>query len=72
MMCNSCGSIRILEVSGKVSDACFITFANEEHDGYVPYNLRIGGGDYLEFNLCMECGKVQGKFPVAEVNLEGR
>ena len=23
-------------------------------------------GDYLEFKLCMECGQIQGKFPVSD------
>jgi hypothetical protein len=69
MICNSCSSDRILTVSGKCSDLCFVTFGELEHDGYVPDNLGIGGGDYLEFNLCMDCGKVQDKFPILDVNL---
>jgi hypothetical protein len=27
-----------------------------EVDGYVPRGLGIGGGDYLEFAFCTECG----------------
>jgi hypothetical protein len=35
-----------------------------EHDGYVPDGLGIGGGDYIELHWCMDCGQVQGEFPL--------
>jgi hypothetical protein len=35
----------------------------EEHDGYVPYGLGIGGGDMIGILLCMNCGTVQGTWP---------
>jgi hypothetical protein len=61
-----CGSSRILSVTGKTSDMCFVKYDSIEHDGYVPGGLNIGDGDYIEIDLCMDCGKVQGKFPVTD------
>lgn len=70
MNCELCNSDRILEVSGCTSDRCAINFQDNTYDGYVPYNLGIGGGDYISFNLCLNCGRIQGDFPIMEVNLE--
>lgn len=63
MNCQDCKSERILELSAKCSDCCGYTLGNFSSDGYVPAGLGIGGGDYVEFNLCLDCGKIQGKFP---------
>ena len=61
-----CGSDRILEVSAKCSDCCcYRTAGGKWVDGYVPSNKGIGpGGDYVEFELCMDCGQMQGQFPL--------
>ena len=69
-MCD-CGSERLLNVQGKTSDGCFVSYRNIEHDGYVPRLDCIGGGDYIEFTLCMDCGRVQGQFPVPDENIKG-
>jgi len=62
----TCESERILTVSGKVSDMCSTRVGDREHDGYVPSGLNIGSGDYLEFSVCLDCGKHVGTFPVTE------
>ncbi len=61
-----CGSYNLIHVSGKVSDTCFIdaTMVPGESDGYVPRNLNIGSGDYLEFSYCADCGRIHGEFPI--------
>jgi hypothetical protein len=43
---------------------------NNDHDGYVPNDLGIGGGDYIQFSYCMDCGKIQGSFPLPPSKLE--
>lgn len=60
-----CGS-RILDVSGKPSDRNFViaTHLDAEKEGYVPYGLGIGGGDYIEFELCLDCGRIQSDWPI--------
>lgn len=32
--------------------------------------MGIGGGDYFEIDLCLDCGRVQGEFPLPETDLE--
>ncbi len=63
MTCFHCGSGRIIDVQSKCDDRCGISLGEIEVNGYVPYDLGIGGGDYVEFKLCLECGQQQGTFP---------
>lgn len=69
MNCDSCNSNRMVIVSGKVSDMCYVEYMDAIHQGDVPSGLNIGSGDYIELNICMNCGKVQGQYPIVEINL---
>ena len=69
--CTSCKKERILEVTAKCSDMCVVSIDGREKDGYVPKLLGIGGDDYIELKLCLDCGKVQSKdFPVKQKILD--
>jgi len=70
MKCKHCGSNRIVKVNGKTSDCCIVEYKGKELDGYVPDDIGIGGGDYIEFNYCLDCGRIQSKFPIAEEMIE--
>lgn len=66
--CDKCGSDRVIGFSAKCKDLCVSTYKGEEYDGYVP---KIPGfadeyGDYLQPDICLDCGKVQGDFPKPE------
>ena len=69
MECDKCNGDRILSVNGKTSDLCYISYKDIDHDGYVPEGIIVGDGgygDYINFDLCLDCGKVQGKFPISD------
>lgn len=68
MICDKCGSDRIMGISSKASDLHFVEYdkLEIEHDGYLPHDLGIGGGDYVEFEYCLDCGKIQGVFPISD------
>lgn len=68
MKCQRCGSDRIAGVSAKCSDCCSINYKNFVSDGYVPEGFGVGGGDYVEFDWCLECGQIQREFPVEDPN----
>jgi hypothetical protein len=34
------------------------------HDGYMPDDVDLGGGDYVRFTVCLNCGQVQGEWPL--------
>tara|TARA_Y100000034_G_C6856803_1_gene389489 strand:- start:714 stop:863 length:150 start_codon:yes stop_codon:yes gene_type:complete len=37
-----------------------------DQDGYNPGGFNCGSGDYLKGMLCLDCGKIQGQFPVPD------
>ncbi len=67
MVCQRCKSSRVADVIGKTSDMCSfsldVTVEVTGEDGEVPENVGIGGGDYLRFSYCLDCGQIQGTFP---------
>ncbi len=65
-----CGSDRIASVNAKCSDCCFVYMDKMDHHGYVPSDMGIGGGDYVEFRYCLNCGKMQDNFPLPLTKLE--
>jgi hypothetical protein len=68
--CQSCESARVIWFGGKISDRFGAGISSHEHDGYVLGGMNIGGGDYIEIDMCLDCGRVQGQWPVEELPLE--
>jgi len=66
MICDNCKSNLVADVLAKCSDMCHFELNDTILDGYVPNNVHIGGGDYVEFEYCLDCGKIQGNFPVKD------
>ena len=68
MSCQRCKKDRVIYVQGKTSDMCFVRYKDKEHDGYVPDSIGLKDdgayGDYVQIEYCLECGQVQGKFPI--------
>lgn len=66
MNCSRCGSERILEIDGKSSDRNIIEFQGKTYvNMYVPSNCGIGNNsDCIMFSYCLDCGQMQGDFPV--------
>ena len=63
----SCRHERRIEVCTKSRDSNFIVLGDEEHDGYVPTHINIGGGDYLKFTYCADCGYIlSGVWPLPQ------
>ena len=74
-MCDNpkCKSDRIAFLNGKTSDMCQFQYKEIDKDGYVPQGIIIGDegyGDYIMFNFCLECGKIQGKFPISDAQVK--
>jgi hypothetical protein len=65
-----CESERLAHLSAKCSDLCFIKIGDKNHDGYVPDDMKVGGGDYVAFDYCLDCGQIQGKFPLRKTGIE--
>jgi len=62
---NCCENQKISSVMAKCNDMCNIRYSDgTEDNGYVPYEINIGGGDYVSFSYCMSCGRMEGNFPI--------
>lgn len=65
--------IKTVFIAGKCSDLCDIQLINENdklvesYDGYVPSNIGIGGGDYLEFQVDNATGKIIDWVPITSL-----
>lgn len=70
MNCFRCKSSRVANVTAKCDDRCGVNLSTQEHDGYVPEDVGIGGGDYISFHWCLDCGQIQDKFPLPKTELE--
>jgi hypothetical protein len=49
---------------------CSVDLAGHHSHGYVPRDLGIGGGDDVHFDYCLDCGQIQGKFPLLPSEME--
>jgi len=68
--CRECGSGRTAHVLARCSDMCGVQVSGRRHHGYVPRDLGIGGGDDVQFTYCLDCGRIQGAFPLSPTSLE--
>ena len=66
MNCQRCDSERLLRVNGKTDDRCSVSSSQTESHGYVPCGINIGGGDYIKIQVCLDCGQLQGEWPVED------
>ena len=56
--------------SAKCSDMFNCNIGNREHNGYVPKDIGLGGSDYVEIDYCLECGQIQGNWPLEKAKIE--
>ena len=68
--CQQCRSPRLARVLGHCWDMCGIDLAGKHTHGYVPRDLVIGGGDDVHFLYCLDCGQIQGTFPIPPTAIE--
>ncbi len=71
--CQRCGETCVAFLQGKCCDLFHVTWpGGRKQNGYVPPDeltgVRVGGSsDYMNLNLCLACGQVQGDFPKKSV-----
>ncbi|MGA9768182.1 MAG: hypothetical protein WBV94_04025 [Blastocatellia bacterium] len=71
--CHGCGSNRRAFVRAACRREFKATVGNHAtQDGYVPGDMGIGTHMTIEFNYCLDCGKIGGNFPLPETGLERR
>jgi len=75
LQCQRCNSGRILDVNAHGRDCNHFalqlsTGEISEHEGYVPGELGVGCGDDVEFTVCLDCGQMQGDWPLPATALD--
>ncbi len=70
MSCQTCGSARLLSFYAKHDDRFVCRINKKEYDGYAPTIRGFCGGDDTQGVLCLDCGQIQGEFPVDPIDLE--
>ena len=70
MSCQRCKSDRVASIMAKCSDCCGTSIGDYDKSGYVPSDMGVGGGDEVEFNWCLECGQIQGEWPLEKSKAE--
>ena len=68
--CQRCQSTRMAYILARCSDMCSVDLAGRHSHGYVPRDLGIGGGDDVQLRYCLDCGQLQGRFPLPPTNIE--
>ena len=72
MTCERCGSERIASINAKCSDLFNMSIGTCEviRGDYVPTDYNIGGGDYVRVGYCLDCGQMEGDWPVEKGDIE--
>ncbi len=67
--CKSCEtSGRLVTIQAHCSDSFYLEYENKDHyEGYVPANIGLGtDSDDVCLTYCLECGTIQGDFPISD------
>ena len=64
--CQSCGSDRTFTIYAHSKDLNDWEYKGKKGQGYLPYVGDLFGGDDVHMTVCLECGQVQGTFPVED------
>ena len=70
MICQRCESTRILEASAHADDRQAWRIGNKDGDGYLPGDFGIGRGEDMMIAVCLDCGQLQGKWPLPPSEFE--
>lgn len=64
--CQKCESERIMYIMGHCVDRFVAEMQGREYGpDYVPGDMGLGrGGDDIKINICLNCGQIQGEWPV--------
>ena len=65
----------ILTFQAKCSDLCSTYYTDKdgndtESDGYVPRDIGVGGGDYVELEIDMKTGQILNWKPVSDAQVK--
>ena len=70
MKCQACGSERLADLS-TMCDMCIVNIGEREYTGQVPDDIGVSAdGQFIEFQWCLDCGQIQGQWPLPDTEIE--
>jgi hypothetical protein len=72
MTCQTCDSNRLATINGHSKDLASIQVGGVYHDGYLPTISNVCSGDDIDIIVCLECGQLQGDWPVDDPDFEDK
>ena len=61
--CQTCQGTRIASITGRCKDSCWFKPGDREDVPHPPEWINSAGDD-MYFQYCLDCGQIQGQFPV--------
>jgi hypothetical protein len=70
--CQRCQNDRLLWICVKTRDGFSGVIKDKAYSGYIPPDIGINDEfmDYLQFHFCLNCGQVQGNYPLPITMIE--
>ena len=71
-VCVKCGSTHIIHVSSILSlcdEGTTVTLDGTTHEIFIPRDFNIGGGNFIDFQCCNNCGQMVGIWPIKASNV---
>lgn len=71
VMCQRCASNRVANIYGHCSGNSDFELGDKKRDStYLPQKIGVGGGDDIGFDYCLDCGQIQGMWPLPKTSFE--
>lgn len=67
--CLKCNSERVINIEAHMERNVYTQYRGHEFVGGIPDSINIAYKGHLDIDMCLECGQVQGTFPVADLDL---
>jgi hypothetical protein len=62
--CQQCGSDRLFKLEANAKDGHSYEYKGTSGYGYAPHVNNVCNCDCTQFVFCLECGQIQGHWPV--------
>ena len=71
-ICQRCANSRLVKIIVTSKDRNILTMDGKTTEGYPPVGFGLDApGDELRFSWCLDCGQIQGEWPVYPEEDEG-
>ena len=62
--CQTCKSKNVAYAYFSLGSHFSLSMLGDVYQGELPMNINLGEGRNIKFKICMDCGQVQGEWPI--------